>query len=199
MPTILAWAGLSLEGSPASGTILRRGLSVLPRRGADTAAVEGHSFLRSYSFFNPQVGSIFSLTHPFEGCGNSSKDARDNAKERPAVEHFVVEATSARMSHALFEEPASASLLAAAATAADTRISQIGSLKSPAPVNGDSEKSDSHPRSCQAPSLRSAYARISAQASAERSSDLAAYRLSVKMHYDRLFTKKNTAGPLFGS
>jgi len=240
VPTVLAWAGLEFQGSAASGTILRRGRSLLaPRhsggggsgssggggRSSAISNVTGHTFLRSYAFFNPQVGSVFTLAHPFDGCGDNassstgtkarssfvSSDASTGSSERPerpAIEQFLVEVASPRMSRALFEEPVSARRAAAAArggAAAEPAEAQ-GSEPPPAAAAASGTRpgdggvklrgggfgfggGGAHagaPR-CTDPPLRAAYARAPTKDSQAQTMDLAAFRLGVRLHYDQLF------------
>lgn len=235
VPTVLAWAGLELQGSAASGTILRRGRSLLaPRhsggggsgssggggRSSAISNVTGHTFLRSYAFFNPQVGSVFTLAHPFDGCGDNassstgtkarssfvSSDASTGSSERPerpAIEQFLVEVASPRMSRALFEEPVSARRAAAAARggwatraekpALDTQATEPSGARAEVGVgiarvvSVGNDASDA-PR-CTDPPLRAAYARATFKDSQAQTMDLAGFRLSVRLHYDQLFRK----------
>ena len=91
MPTILDWAGLVIE-SPSSGTLLRRGHSLLNNNSG------GHSFLRSYSFFNPKMGSLFLSVDKL------SQDL-SNKKCTSAMAQFLSQTRSGTLETATFKEP----------------------------------------------------------------------------------------------
>ena len=114
MPTVLSWSNLKLVNSSASGTVLRQGNSLVRSRrrvpGQDMVQNNdspiGHEQLRSYSFFNPSVGTVFA------GIKIGCQDPASNNLSVSAglAQYITVPERQAFMQHAAHQEPSAISL-----------------------------------------------------------------------------------------
>ena len=98
MPTILDWVGLKIQ-SPSSGTILRRGHSLLNND-------SGHSFLRSYSFFNPKMGSLFLSA---DKLSENLSIKKCSLRKGAMMTQFLSQTRGGTLESAIFEEPLNSS------------------------------------------------------------------------------------------
>jgi hypothetical protein len=128
MATVLHWAGLALANSSTVGTILRRGVSILPNGANDHAATSSSSVslplplpvlrtaLPVYSFFNPQVSGALLVGRPKRGAvgGWASRSGSDNR----TLTEVVVDRSRSRLARRVTLESSSSSSSAAAAAAA---------------------------------------------------------------------------------
>ena len=123
MATVLHWAGLALANSSTVGTILRRGVSILPNGANDHAATSSSSVslplplpvlrtaLPVYSFFNPQVSGALLVGRPKRGAvgGWASRSGSDNR----TLTEVVVDRSRSRLARRVTLESSSSSAAAA--------------------------------------------------------------------------------------